>query len=94
MASEQAFCEPVFGMETASQAEYAGSIPVIGSTLTSANATESARTRMPIPRRYPDLRGRDRGGMAREKAKLSPASGKMSQWSASPTKCYRTARST
>jgi hypothetical protein len=31
MASEQAFCERVFGLETASQAEYAGSIPVIGS---------------------------------------------------------------
>jgi hypothetical protein len=40
MASEQAFCEPVFGLETASQAEYAGSIPVIGSTSTSANAIE------------------------------------------------------
>ena len=45
MASEQAFCEPVFGLETASQAEYAGSIPVIGSTTTWGDTPNASASR-------------------------------------------------
>jgi hypothetical protein len=38
--ADQAFSNSRSGLEKASQAEYAGSIPVIGSTLTRANAVQ------------------------------------------------------
>jgi hypothetical protein len=45
------------GLEIASQAEYAGSIPVIGSTSTSANGTRMRFGFSPVPLPYPDLSG-------------------------------------